>query len=148
MKDYTKGKKPGMLEPFFPNELFRHIIVACFLVVVELVSVMLFPLPFKFISKPDHIPWFLLPIYKLNKIIQSEILFISTLVLCAILFITWPFLEGAAKRNVASFDKTPDPTMDHAGNNKERPYLWQRPVSFAVIIITMLFVITLCFINL
>ena len=95
MKDYTKGKGPDMLEPFFPNEIFRHIIVACFLFVLELAAVILFPLP-KLVNKPDHIPW--LPIYKLNKPIQNDVLFISLLVLCALLFVTWPFLVGAKKR--------------------------------------------------
>ncbi|RIJ89630.1 MAG: hypothetical protein DB853_14220 [Candidatus Brocadia sp.] len=74
MKDYTKGKSPEMLEPFFPNELFRHIIVLCFLVIIELVAVIFFPLP-KLVKKPDHIPWPLLPVYNLKQLIQNETLF-------------------------------------------------------------------------
>ena len=147
MKDYTKGKSPEMLEPFFPNEIFRHITVGCFLVVVELVSVMLFPLPFKLVNKPDHIPWFLLPIYKLNKLIQNETLFISILVLCALLFVSWPFLVSSRKRNLLSSDKTQDTNGSHAWYIKDRRNLWQRPIPFIIVIITILFVITLCFIN-
>ncbi len=33
MKDYTKGRSPEMLEPFFPNEIFRKIIVCSFLLI-------------------------------------------------------------------------------------------------------------------
>ena len=96
MKDYTKGKSPEMLEPFFPNEMFRHIIVSCFLVVLEFVGVVFFPVP-KLVNKPDHIPWFLVPISKVDKFIQNEVLFISILVLCALLFVSWPFLVGDKK---------------------------------------------------
>lgn len=147
MKDYTKGKSPEMLEPFFPNEIFRHITVGCFLVVVELISVMLFPLPCKLLNKPDHIPWFLLPVYKLNKLIHNEALFISISVLCALLFVSWPFLVSSRKHNLLSSDRTQDTNGNHACNSKERRYLWQRPIPFIVVIITILFVITLCFIN-
>ncbi|NUO09280.1 MAG: hypothetical protein HUU08_11470 [Candidatus Brocadia sp.] len=97
MKDYTKGKDPDMLEPFFPNELFRHIIAACFLFVLELIAVILFPLP-ALVDKPGHVAWFLLPVYLLNKIIQNEVIFISILVLCALLFVLWPFLGGSKRR--------------------------------------------------
>lgn len=134
MKDYTKGKTPEMLEPFFPNEVFRHIIVSCFLIIVELIAVILIPLPVKLINKPDHIPWFLLPIYNLDKLIQNKTLFISLLVLCALLFISWPFLVSGKKYNLLS-------------PNKERPNLWQRPIPFMIVIIVIISVITLCFIN-
>lgn len=134
MKDYTKGKTPEMLEPFFPNEIFRHIIVSCFLIIVELIAVILIPLPVKLINKPDHIPWFLLPIYNLDKLIQNKTLFISLLVLCALLFISWPFLVSGKKYNLLS-------------PNKERPNLWQRPIPFMIVIIVIISVITLCFIN-
>ena len=96
MKDYTKDKGAEKLEPFFPNEIFRHIIVACFLFILELVAVILFPLP-KLVNKPDYIPWFLVPIYKLDKLIQNEVIFISILALCALLFVSWPFLVGSKK---------------------------------------------------
>jgi len=147
MKDYTKDKSPEVLEPFFPNEVFRHITVGCFLVVVELISVMLFPLPVKFVNKPDHIPWFLVPIYKLNKLIQNETLFISILVLCALLFVSWPFLVSSRKRNLLPSDKTQDTNGSHTWYIKDRRNLWQRPIPFIIVIITILFVITLCFID-
>ncbi len=125
MKDYTKDKSPEMLEPFFPNELFRHIIVSCFLVVVELIAIIVFPLP-KLISKPDYIPWFLLPLYKLNKLIRSEFVFISVVAVCALLFVSWPYL------------------IPHG---KKYHHLWQRPIPFTIVIITIISVITLCFVN-
>lgn len=128
MKDYTKNKSPEMLEPFFPNELFRHIIVSCFLVVVELIAIIIFPLPFKLTSKPDSIPWFLLPLYKLNKLIHSEVVFISLVVVCALLFVSWPYLIPNGKG--------------------EHHNLWQRPIPFAIVIITIISVITVCILNL
>lgn len=147
MKDYTKGKSPEMLEPFFPNELFRHIIVSCFLIIVELVAIILFPLSCKVINKPDHIPWFLLPIYNLDKLIQNKVVFVSILVLCALLFILWPFLVGDRKYDVSSFQKGEGTNSSYARYAKERRNLWQRPIPFMIVIITIVFVITLCFIN-
>jgi hypothetical protein len=146
MKDYTKGKSPEMLEPFFPNEIFRYITVGCFLVIVELVSVMLFPLPCKLLNKPDHIPWFLLPVYKLKKLIHNEALFISILVLGAFLFVSWPFLVSSRKRNLLSPDNTHDTYGSRACHTKGH-YLWQMPIPFIVVVVVIIFVITLCFIN-
>ena len=128
MKDYTKDKSLEMLEPFFPNELFRHVIVSCFLVIVEFIAIIIFPLPFKLINKPDYIPWFLLPLYKLSKLIHGEVVFISLVVVCALLFISWPF-------HASKYD------------TKHRK-LWQRPIPFAIVIITLISLITLCFLNL
>ncbi|MFN3532224.1 MAG: hypothetical protein ACK41Q_06865 [Candidatus Brocadia sp.] len=142
MKDYTKGKSPEMLEPFFPNELFRHVIVSCFLVIIELVAVVLFPLPLKVIEKPDYIPWFFLPIYKLNKLIQNEVMFISILVLCVLMFITWPFLVSGRK-----YSNTEGKNASYDRYVKGRRYLWQRPIPFTIVIITIVFVILLCFIS-
>ncbi len=147
MKDYTKGKRPEMLEPFFPNELFRHIIVSCFLVIIELAAVGLFPLPFKVINKPDYIPWFLLPIYKLDKLIQNEVVFIPILVLCALLFISWPFLICGRKYNVSSFSSGECANRRCAGYTKDRRNLWQRPIPFMIVIITIVSVIALCLIS-
>ena len=147
MKDYTKGKTPEMLEPFFPNEIFRHIIVSCFIIIVELITVILIPLPVKLINKPDHIPWFLLPIYNLDKLIQNKTLFISLLVLCALLFISWPFLVSGKKYNLSSPNKEQVSNNIHVGYTKERNNLWQRPIPFMIVIIVIISVITLCFIN-
>ncbi|MEP9410792.1 MAG: hypothetical protein HRF42_05205 [Candidatus Brocadia sp.] len=147
MKDYTKGKSPEMLEPFFPNELYRHIVVSCFLVIIELVAVILFPLPFKVVNKPDHIPWFLLPVYKLDKLIKNEVMFISILVLCALLFISWPFLVSNRKYNLTPLNNAEGANGRCARHIKECPNLWQRPVPFMIVIITIISVITLCFIN-
>lgn len=147
MKDYTKGKSPEMLEPFFPNELFRHIIVSCFLVIIELAAVVLFPLPFKVINKPDHILWFLLPIYKLDKLIQNEAVFISILVLCALLFISWPFLVSDRKYNISAFNNTDGMSNCCSRYSKERRTLWQMPILFMIVIITIVSVIALCLIS-
>ncbi|MDR4507860.1 MAG: hypothetical protein MRJ65_06430 [Candidatus Brocadiaceae bacterium] len=101
MKDYTKNRSPEMLEPFFPNELFRHLIVSCFLVVVELIAVMFFPAPVVFAAKPDHIPWFLYPIYLVKTHIHNEIFFIILLVTSAFVFIFLPFIIGGISRSVS-----------------------------------------------
>ncbi len=139
MKDYTKGKSPDMLEPFFPNELFRHAIVSCFLVIVELVAVMVLPLPWKPVAWPDYVPWFLMPVYNLSRLIHNEILFIAFLVVCAILFVSWPFLVVRKKRHAV--------LPEDAGNGaKECGDLWKRPVLFTLVIIALLSIITLCFI--
>lgn len=147
MKDYTKGKRPEMLEPFFPNELLRHIIVSCFLIILEMGAIMVFPLPWKIIKKPDHIPWFLLPVYQLHKLLHNEVLFISVLVLSALLFVSWPFLVRDAKWSVSSFLNAERKNGSHTWHGKERRNLWHRPVLFAIVISTIISLITLCFIK-
>lgn len=146
MKDYTKGKSPEMLEPFFPNELFRHIIVSCFLVIIELVAVVFFPLP-KLIDKPDHVPWLLLPVYNFKQLIHNETLFISILILCALLFVSWPFLISERKYDVSSFNSMKGINGSYARHVKRRRNLWQRPIPFTIVVITIVFVILLCFIS-
>ncbi len=141
MKDYTKNKKPEELEPFFPNEIFRHIIAACFLAVIELIAVIAFPLPWKFSNKPDHIPWFFLPIYRLQKLVQSDILFITLLAFSALIFISLPFLADMRKCSVPPFGNRHDMRMKKINN------LWQRPILLSAVIVVIIFVITLCFIN-
>src|SRR3989338_7596751 len=123
-----------MLEPFFPNEIFRHIIVSCFLIIVELIAVILFPLPVKLINKPDHIPWFLLPIYNLDKLIQNKTLFIS-----------WPLLVNGKKYYLLSPNKEQVSNHNRVMYIKERPNLWQRPIPFMIVIVVIISVITLCF---
>ncbi|TVL98600.1 MAG: hypothetical protein CV087_21130 [Candidatus Brocadia sp. WS118] len=147
MKDYTKGKSPEMLEPFFPNELSRHIIVSCFLVILEMGAVIFFPLSWKAIDRPDHIPWFLLPVYKLHKLVHNEVLFIFVLVLSALLFVSWPFLVRDKKWNVSSFHNAEGKNGSYAKHSKERCNLWHRPVLFAIVISTIISLITLCFIK-
>jgi len=92
MKDYTKNKRPEMLEPFFPNEMFRYIIVGCFLVVLDFAAVLFFPLPFHPVNKPEHIPWFFYPGYLLKKAVQNEGLFIFILVAGSLFFVFIPFI--------------------------------------------------------
>ncbi|GAN34260.1 MAG: hypothetical protein DYG83_08385 [Candidatus Brocadia sp. AMX2] len=99
MKDYTQGRTPEMLEPFFPNEMFRYIIVSCFLLVVECIAVVFLPLPFSLIEKPDYVPWFGLPFYELHKYLQNDILLIFLMVFCALFLVSWPFLENALRYN-------------------------------------------------
>ena len=147
MKDYTKDRSPEMLEPFFPNEMFRHTIVSCFLVVLELIAVTLFPLPFKLVNKPDHISWFLLPIYNLSKLVKNEIFFIVILAFGALLFISWPFLVSDKGRKIVSFKTAKNIASHHVLQISERRNLWQRPISFTVVVIAIIFLIQLCFIN-
>ncbi len=97
MTDYTKGKSPDMLEPFFPNEIFRYIVVSCFLLVLEFVAIIVFPLP-KFVHKPDDVPWFFVPMYGLRILAHNKYLFISMLVFGALLFVSWPFIAGLRKQ--------------------------------------------------
>lgn len=149
MKDYTKHKRPEMLEPFFPNEIFRHIIVSCFFMVIELIAVIVFPLPANLvIKKPDHIPWFLLPVYKLNKLIHHEALFISLLILFALLFISWPFLVSRKGHTALSVNKEQDTRIHHVRSIKRHGNLWQNPIPFTMVIVVIISVVTLCFINL
>lgn len=145
MKDYTKGRSPEMLEPFFPNEIFKKIIVCSFLLVVEFAAVMYFPLPWKLIDKPDHISWFLLPVYKLQKLVHNDLFFTLILAFCALIFISWPFLTNGRILDFLALKKAKDSTRCHAAHISERYNLWQRPVSFTVVIITFIFIIQLCF---
>ena len=92
MKDYTKGKTAQQLEPFFPNELFRHTIVSCFLVVVELLAVILLPVPVAVVNTPHHVPWFLLPLYYVKMLIRNDAAFFPLLIVCFLVFISWPFI--------------------------------------------------------
>lgn len=147
MKDYTKGRSPEMLEPFFPNEVFRHIIVSCFLLVIECVAVKFFPLPFKLVEKSDSISWFLLPVYKLSRLVHNEILFILILVVGAFAFISWPFLSSGKIYNLLALKKVKGSNRYYDGHITERFNLWQRPIQFTIVVITLISVILLCFIN-
>lgn len=95
MKDHTKGRTPKMPEPFFPNKMLRYIIVFCFLLVVECIAVVIFPLLFSLVDKPDHVPGFALPVYEFSKIIQNDKLLILILGLCTLFFVLLPFIESA-----------------------------------------------------
>ncbi|TLD42897.1 MAG: hypothetical protein JETT_0797 [Candidatus Jettenia ecosi] len=147
MKDYTKGRSPEMLEPFFPNEMFRHIIVSCFLVILEFVAVIFFPLPFQFVDKPAHIPWFFLPLYNLKKLIHNEVLFISVLALCALFLVSWPFLVRVRSYCLLFLNKIKITNSCTDCYSKVNYPLWQKPVPFAVVIIAIFLVINLCLIN-
>jgi hypothetical protein len=146
MKDYTKGRSPEMLEPFFPNEIFRHIIVSCFLLVIECIAVNFFPLPFKLIEKPDRISWFLLPVYKLSRLVHNEILLILILVAGALVFISWPFLSSGKIHNLLVLKKVKGFNRYHDGHIPERFNLWQSPIQFTIVVITLISLILLCFI--
>lgn len=146
MKDYTKGRSPDMLEPFFPNEVFRYIIVSCFLLVIECVAVNFFPLPFKLVEKPDRISWFLLPVYKLSRLVHNEKFFILILVAGAFAFISWPFLSSDKIYNLVFLKKVKNYNKYHTENTAERLNLWQMPIQFTVVVITLIAVILLCFI--
>lgn len=148
MKDYTIDRGPERLEPFFPNEMFRHTIVSCFLIVLELIAVSIFPLPFKIINKPNNITWFLLPFYKLSKLVQNELLFILILSFCALLFISWPFLVRDRKNKILPVKNVKGNYGYHILQFSERRNLWQRPILFAVVILTISSLVQLCFIKL
>ena len=67
--------------------------------------------------------------------------------LCALLFISWPFLVSGKKYNLLSPNKEQGSNNSHVGYSKERNNLWQRPIPFMIVIIVIISVITLCFIN-
>ncbi|MDO8140769.1 MAG: hypothetical protein Q6358_04660, partial [Candidatus Brocadiales bacterium] len=110
-----------------PETLVLNVIIAIWTSVPVVLSPIFCPLPFKLTSKPDSIPWFLLPLYKLNKLIHSEVVFISLVVVCALLFVSWPYLIPNGKG--------------------EHHNLWQRPIPFAIVVITIIFLITVCILN-
>ncbi|MDR4499260.1 MAG: hypothetical protein MRK02_15280 [Candidatus Scalindua sp.] len=125
MVDYRKGRSEEDLEPFFPNEILRHTLLTFFLMSAVLIAVIVLPESFQkstgefaaFQTKP---PWYLLSFYQLSFLLKSKVLYITALVVFALLFVSIPFLDRNPKR-----------------------CLCEKPVFFSLVILCLLMVIFL-----
>ncbi len=105
MKDYTDDYPPGELEPFFPNEFLRHLLVICLLVIVEFLGVVLLPettqdsLNQQGIYDPKPL-WFLLPIYGLSKLVPSKVACFVILGCGAMALLSLPFWDRNDERRL------------------------------------------------
>ncbi|HHT9119039.1 MAG TPA: hypothetical protein ACFYD3_00650 [Candidatus Hypogeohydataceae bacterium YC41] len=108
MKDYTKDYSPEELEPFFPNELLRHLLVIFLLIIVEFVGIAFLPE-----TAQDRVSqqsasggyqpkplWFLLPVYGLFKLVPSKTACFVLLGCGAMAFISLPFWDRAKERRL------------------------------------------------
>jgi ubiquinol-cytochrome c reductase cytochrome b subunit len=103
MKDYTKGRKPEELEPFFPNEVLRMMGVALILIAVIMFLVIFLPEakeePANPYFTPPHIKpdWYFLPVYQALKLIPNKILGVMMQGVGILLLILLPFLDSSRK---------------------------------------------------
>ena len=119
MVDYSKGRSPEELEPFFPNEILRHTLLTFLFISAVMLGVLFFPESFQkstdefaaFHTKP---PWFLLPFYQFSYLINNKAWYVVILVIYAITFISIPFLDRNSKRG-----------------------LWRKPIFLSIIIINL-----------
>jgi quinol-cytochrome oxidoreductase complex cytochrome b subunit len=105
MKDYTKHYPPEQLEPFFPNEFLRHLLVIFILIIVEFLGVVFLPE-----SAQDRVSqeglynprplWFLLPIYGLFRLIPSKTACFVLLGCGAAALLSLPFWDRNKERNL------------------------------------------------
>ncbi len=105
MKDYTKDYPPEALEPFFPNEFLRHVLVTLFLVIIVFLGVVFLPE-----TTQDRVDdggtyepkplWFLLPIHGLFELIPSNTLCFTLLGIGAAALISLPFWDRAKERRL------------------------------------------------
>jgi quinol-cytochrome oxidoreductase complex cytochrome b subunit len=108
MKDYTKDYPPEELEPFFPNELLRHLLVIFLLIIVEFLGVVLLPEtaqdrvdPLSAAGGYDPKPlWFLLPIYGLFGLIPSKTVCFALLGCDMAALISLPFWDRVKERRL------------------------------------------------
>lgn len=103
MKDYTKGRKPEELEPFFPNEVLRMIGMILLLMAVIMFLVIFLPEakeePANPYFTPPHIKpdWYFLPVYQALKLIPNKILGVMMQGVGILLLILLPFLDVSKK---------------------------------------------------
>ena len=108
MKDYTKDYPPEELEPFFPNEFLRHLLVICLLIIVEFLGIVFLPE-----TAQDRVNqqstaggydprplWFLLPIYGLFRLIPSKTVCFIILGCGAAALLSLPFWDRAKERRL------------------------------------------------
>lgn len=114
MKDYTKDYPPEELEPFFPNEFLRHLLVIFLLIIVEFLGVVFLPetaqdrvnqqAPYQAgtgqgLYDPKPL-WFLLPIYELFKLIPSKAVCFILLGCGAVALLSLPFWDRSKERRL------------------------------------------------
>lgn len=104
MKDYSKEYKPEELEPFFPNELLRNLLVIFILIIVEFIGIVSLPESSQDnIRSQEYTPrplWFLLPIYQLFRIIPSKAACFALLGLAALTLLGLPFWDRSQERRL------------------------------------------------
>ncbi|MFQ5862446.1 MAG: hypothetical protein ACE5IC_04920 [Candidatus Brocadiales bacterium] len=126
MKDYSKYYRPEELEPFYPNEFLRHILVILILIIGLLLGVMFLPESAQDAlgigeDAPEEKPlWYLLPIYELSRLVADKTAFFAILGCAAAALLSVPF-----------WDRT-----------KEKR-LWRRPVFFPIVIVCLMIILTL-----
>lgn len=126
MKDYTKYYRPDELEPFYPNEFLRHVLVVFILFAGLLLGVIFLPESAQGVrsigegvpgQKP---PWYILPIYELSVLLPEKAAFFAVLGCTAAAFISLPFWDRGRERR-----------------------LWKRPVLFRVVIVCLVIILAL-----
>ncbi len=125
MVDYRKGRSEGELEPFFPNEILRHILLTFLLISAIMLGVLFLPESFQksiddYASYENRPLWFLLPFSHLSSLINSKVWFVIVIAIYAMAFIAVPFLDRNYKRN-----------------------LWKKPVFLSIVIINLLMIFIL-----
>lgn len=126
MVDYSKGRKPEELEPFFPNEMLRHTLLTFFFVSAVMLGVLFIPESFQkstdefaaYQTKP--IMWFLMPFYKFSNIINYKTVYIAIITVYAIIFISVPFLDRNPKKS-----------------------LWKKPIFLSIVIVNIVMIVVL-----
>lgn len=105
MKDYTRDYPPEELEPFFPNEFLRHLLVIFILIIVEFLGIVFLPetAQDKVSEQGPYNPkplWFLLPIYGLFRLIPSKTICFILLGCGAAALLSLPFWDRARERRL------------------------------------------------
>jgi len=125
MKDYSKGRSPEELEPFYPNQILTHGIVSFLLLSAIMLGVVFIPESFQkateeFESYQTRPPWFLLPFYQLSYLINNNVWSIVIMAVYAIIFISVPVIERKSERS-----------------------LWKKPVFLFIVIVNLSMIIIL-----
>ena len=125
MADYSKGRSEEELEPFFQNEILRHIILTFLFISAVLLGVLFLPESFQkstdeFASFQTKHPWFLLPFLNFSTLINHKVWCVVILVIYAIVFIAVPFLDRSAERS-----------------------LWKKPIFLSIVIVNIIMIFAL-----
>ena len=125
MVDYSNGRCEEELEPFFPNEILRHILLTFLLISSIMLGVLFLPESFQnsldeSISHENSPPWFLLPFYYIYDLIDNKALYVLIISLYAIAFIGVPFLDRNSERR-----------------------LWKKPVFLSIVLVNLLMIFAL-----
>lgn len=99
MKDYSRGKKPEGLEPFFPNEILRCLISGLIVIVLFFLLVIILPETFQELTDgPSKLAqsmpaWYLYPFHKLFEYIANGKIALMVLLISAFALAAMPFLR-------------------------------------------------------